>query len=121
MFKITLFIISTPENVYLDKNNLIIGGLEAEILTRVVCGLILVSVFFTICLKIFGFVTSGLQNIHLEINIQNICGLETDTYHIFGEPFCKMAATKVIKMLCAGLMCIKILYLLSVPPLKMYI
>ena len=39
MFKNTLFIISTPENVYLDKNILILGGLEAEILTRVVCGL----------------------------------------------------------------------------------
>ena len=129
MFKNTLFIISTPENVYLDKNILISGGLEAEILTRVVCGLCrpflkrppLESGFFSIRLKIFGFVTSGLQNIHLDIDIQNICGLETDTYHIFGEPFCKMAATKVIKMLCAGKMCIKILYLLSVPPLKMYI
>ena len=43
-----------------------------------------------------------------------------DTYHIFSQPFCKMAATKVIKMLCVGLMCVKILYLLSVP-LKMYI
>ena len=31
-----------------------------------------------------------------------------------------MAATKVIKMLCVGLMCVKILYLLSVL-LKMYI
>ena len=30
----TLFIISTPENVCLDKNILISGGLEAEILTR---------------------------------------------------------------------------------------
>ena len=31
-------LISTPENVYLDKNISILGGLEAEILTRVVCG-----------------------------------------------------------------------------------
>ena len=65
------------------------------------------------------------QNIHVDIDIQTICGLEADitirdTYHIFGQPFCKMAATKVIKILCVGLMCIKILYLLSVP-LKMYI
>ena len=34
----------------------------------------------------FCFVTSGLQNIHLDIDIQNICGLEADikiidTYH----------------------------------------
>ena len=34
-----LFFISTPENVYLGKNISILGGLEAEILTRVVCGL----------------------------------------------------------------------------------
>ena len=54
MFKNTLFFISTPENVYLDKNILILGGLQAEILTRVVCGLCrlflkwppLASVFF---------------------------------------------------------------------------
>ena len=65
-----------------------------------------VSIFF--CrLKIFCFVTNGLQNIHVDIHIQNICGLEADitirdTYHIFGQPFCKMAATKVIKMLCVG-------------------
>ena len=39
MFKNTLFFISTPENVYLDKSISILGGLEAEILTRVVCGL----------------------------------------------------------------------------------
>ena len=39
MFKNTLFFISTPENVYLDKNISILGGLEAEILTRDVCGL----------------------------------------------------------------------------------
>ena len=76
-------------------------------------------------LKIFCFVTSGLQNIQLDIDIQNICGLEADikiidTYHIFGQPFCKTAAIKVIKMLCVGLMRIKIPYLLSVP-LKMYI
>ena len=84
-----------------------------------------VSIFFFGRLKICCFVTSGLQNIHVDIDIQNICGLEADikirdTYHIFGQPFCKMAATKVIKMPCVGLMCIKILYLLSVP-LKMYI
>ena len=47
--------------------------------------------------KIFCFVTSGLQNIHLDIDIQNICVLEADiiiidTYHKFGQPFCKMAA-----------------------------
>ena len=82
-----------------------------------------VSIFFG-RLKIFCSVTSDLQNIHVEIYIQNICGLEADikirdTYHIFGQPFCKMAATKVIKKLCVGLMCLKILYLLSVP-LKMY-
>ena len=45
-------------------------------------------------LKIFCFVTSGLQNIHLDIDIHNICVLEAyikiiDTYHIFGQPFCK--------------------------------
>ena len=39
VFRNTLFFISTPENVYLDKNISILGGLEAEILTRVVCGL----------------------------------------------------------------------------------
>ena len=39
MFKNTLFLTSTPENVYLDKSISILGGLEAEILTRVVCGL----------------------------------------------------------------------------------
>ena len=61
-------------------------------------------------LKIFCFVTSGLQNIQLDRNIQNICGLEADIYHIFGQPFCKMAAIKVIKMLCVRLMCIKILH-----------
>ena len=76
-------------------------------------------------LKIFCFFTSGLQNIQLDIDIPNICGLEADikiidTYHILGQPFCKMAAIKVIKMPCVWLMCIKILYLLSVP-LKMYI
>ena len=54
-------------------------------------------------LKIFCFVTSGLQNIQLDIDIHTICGLEADiklidTYHIFGQPFCKMAAIKVIKM-----------------------
>ena len=50
--------------------------------------------------RIFCFVTSGLQNIQLNIDIQNICGLEADTYHIFGQPFCKMAVIKVIKILC---------------------
>ena len=77
LFKNTLFFISTPENVYLDKSILILGGLEAEILTRVVCGLCrqflkwptLDSVFFG-RLKIFCFVTSGLQNIHVDIDIQ---------------------------------------------------
>ena len=83
-----------------------------------------VSIFFG-RLKIFCFVTSGLQNIHVDIYMQNICELEADirirdTYHIFGQSFCKMAATRVIKVLCVGLMCIKKLYLLSVP-LKMYI
>ena len=74
-------------------------------------------------LKIFCFVTSGLQNIHLDIDIQNICGLIADIKiidTIFGQPFCKMAANKVIKMFCVGLMCVNILYSLSVP-LKMYI
>ena len=28
--------------------------------------------------KFFCFVTSGLQNIHLDIEIHNICGLEAD-------------------------------------------
>ena len=83
-----------------------------------------VSIFFD-RLTIFCFVTSGFQNIHVDIDIQNICGLEADikirdTYHIFGQSFCKMAALKVIKILCVGLLCIKILYLLSIP-LKMYI
>ena len=35
VFKNTLFIISTPDNVYLDTNISILGGLEAKILTRV--------------------------------------------------------------------------------------
>ena len=48
---------------------------------------------------------TSLQNIYLDIDIQNICGPEADikiidTYHIFGQPFCKIAAIKVIKMLC---------------------
>ena len=54
----------------------ILGGLEAEILERVVCVLCrpflkwptLESVFFG-RLKIFCFVTSGLQNIHVDIVI----------------------------------------------------
>ena len=130
--KKTLFFISTPENEYLGTNISILGGLEAEILTCVVCGLCrpfskwppLESVIF-FHLKIFCFVTSGLQNIYLDIDIQNICGLEADikiidTYHIFGQPFCKIAVIEVIKMLCVGFKCLKILYLLSVP-LKMYI
>ena len=97
VFKNTLFIISTPENIYSDKNISILGGLEAEILTRVVCELCRpflngVSKFSFWSLKFFCFV-SGLQNIHLDIDIQNICGLEADikiidTYHIFGRPFC---------------------------------
>ena len=33
MYKNTLSIISTPKNVYLDKNILILSGLGAEILT----------------------------------------------------------------------------------------
>ena len=133
MFANTLFIISTPENVYLDQNFSILGGLEADILTHVVCGLCRLflkwppsdSVKNMGGLKIIYFVNSGLQNIHLDIDIQNYCGLEADikiidTYHIFGQPFCKMAAIKVIKMFYVGLICIKVLYLLSVP-LKMYI
>ena len=76
-------------------------------------------------LKLFCFVSSGLQNIHLDIDIQHICGLEADikkieTYHIFGQPICKMAGIKVSKMFSVAFMCIKILYVLSVP-LKMYI
>ena len=56
------------------------------------------SLYFFGRLKIFCFVTSGLKNIHVDIDIQNIFGLEADikkrdTYHIFGQPFCKMAAT----------------------------
>ena len=103
MFTSTLFFISTHENVYLDKNISILGGLEAEILTRVVCGLEVKHFFCP--LKIFCIVTSGLQNIYLDIDIQNIRGLEAgikikDTYHIFGQPFCKIAAIEVIKMLC---------------------
>ena len=126
MFTNTLFISSTPENLYLDLNIPILGGLEAEILTGDICGLCrpflkwppLVSVKSV--LKIFCFVTSGLQNIHLDIDIQTICGLEADikiidTYHILGQPFCKMAAIKVIKMLCVVLMCLKMLYLLQYP------
>ena len=35
VFTNILFIISTPENVYLNKNISILGGLEAEILTRI--------------------------------------------------------------------------------------
>ena len=47
---------------------------------------------FFCLLKIFCIVISGLQNIYLDIDIQNICGLEAgikiiDTYHIFGQPF----------------------------------
>ena len=128
MFKNTLFFISTPENVYLDKSISILGGLEAEILTRDVCGLSRLflkwppqeSVFFC-SLKMVCFVTSGLQNMHVDMDIQNICGLEVDikikdTYHIFGQPFCKMAATKVIKMFCVGLMCLKnTLFIISIP------
>ena len=34
VFKNTLFFISTPENVCLDTHIAILGGLEAEILTR---------------------------------------------------------------------------------------
>ena len=83
------------------------------------------SAIFKMATTVEIFVTSGIQNIHVDIDLQNIFGLEADitirdTYHIFGQPFCKMAATKVIKMLCVGLLCIKILYLLSVP-LIMYI
>ena len=60
---------------------------------------------FFLSLKNIFFVTSGLQNIYLDIDIQNICRLEAgikiiDTYHVFGQPFCKIAAIKVIKMLC---------------------
>ena len=85
VFKKTLFFISTPEKVYLDKSISIFGGLEAEILTRVICGLCrpflklppLESVFF--CrLKVFCSVTSDFQNIHVDIDIHNICGLEAD-------------------------------------------
>ena len=35
MLKNTLFIISNPENVYLDTNILILGGLEDEIVTPI--------------------------------------------------------------------------------------
>ena len=105
MFTNTLFFISTPENVYLDKNISILGGLEAEILTRVVCGLCQPFLKWPPLKSNIFFVTSGLQNIYLTIDIQNICVLEAgiqiiDTYHIFGQPFCVIAAIKVIKMLC---------------------
>ena len=59
MFKNTLFLISTPENVYLDKSTSLLGGSEAGILTRFICGLCL---YFFGRLQIFCFVTSGLQN-----------------------------------------------------------
>ena len=39
VFTNTYFIISTSENVYLDTNITMLGGLEVEILTRVICGL----------------------------------------------------------------------------------
>ena len=35
MYKNTLFIISTPKNVYLEKNILILSGLGAEISTLI--------------------------------------------------------------------------------------
>ena len=33
-------------------------------------------------LKLFCFVTSGLQNIHVDIDIENICGLESDSHFV---------------------------------------
>ena len=111
MFKNTSIIISTPENVYLDKKYFDFRCLEAEILTRVICGLCRlflkwpplgsVKCFFG-HLKIFSFVASGLQNIHLDIDIYNICGLEADikiidSYHIFGQPFLKWLPLKSLK------------------------
>ena len=85
-----------------------------------------VSNFFFYRLKIFCFIKSGLQNIHLDIDIQTICELEadikiTDTFHIFGQPFRKMAPIKVIKMLCAGLICIKILFSIISTPENVYL
>ena len=61
----TLFIVSTPENVYLDKNILILGGLEAEILTRIqiwsaIFKMATTGVNKKFGSKIFCFVTSGL-------------------------------------------------------------
>ena len=61
MLKNTLFFISAPEKLYLDKSISILGGLKAEILTRVVCGLCrpflkwppLESVFFLVAQKYF--------------------------------------------------------------------
>ena len=52
--------------------------------------------------KIFCFVTSGLRNIQSDIDIRSICGLEADkkiidTYHIFGQPFCKWLPLKSLK------------------------
>ena len=35
MYQNTLFLISTPKNVYLDENILILSGLGAEILTLI--------------------------------------------------------------------------------------
>ena len=51
--------------------------------------------------RIFCSVTSGLQNIQLNTDIQNICGLGADikiidTYHIFGQPFCKSLTTRIV-------------------------
>ena len=84
-----------------------------------------VSIFFG-RLKIFCFVTNGLQRIHVDIDIQIFCGLEAeitirDTYHIFGQPFCKMAAIKVIQMLCVGLMCIKNTFFIISTPENVYL
>ena len=43
------------------------------------------------------FVTSGLQNIHLDIDIQNICGLQTDI-KVKTLTTCTMTTTEVSTM-----------------------
>ena len=77
MFKNTLFIISTPENVYLDKNISILGGLKAEIFTRMWTWSAIFKMATTGVSKMY-FTGFGLQNIHLDIDIQNVCGLQAD-------------------------------------------
>ena len=118
VFTNTLFFISTPENVYLNKQYFDFRWIRSwDIDTRRMWTLSATEVEHFFCLlKIFCFVTSGLQNIYLDIDVQTICGPEAsikviDTYHIFGQTFCKIAANKVIKI---WLKCLKILTLLYI-------